>query len=168
MVSVYRRRRAAGHGSAAIAPRPPRGLSAGSLREPPRRISRMAAAPCQATPRSIGRDGLRRHDARDAPWSGRRAPVRSASVRYPCGRPPSVPVRGAHLRRPAPLGRSLRRRRVDNRRGGDAGGHGQTVPGRLGRPHPLARAEFMGALKESESLIQIRAPEALDLPEGGI
>ena len=65
-----------------MSPTPQWGLSAGSLREPPRRIScagRGDAAPRRATVHGSpsGDNG-----AKDAPWGGRTAPARSAPLRH--------------------------------------------------------------------------------------
>jgi hypothetical protein len=54
------------------------GLSAGSLREPPRRISRAGAARCGRQVGTRWRGAERSGGAGDAPWGGRAAPARSA------------------------------------------------------------------------------------------
>jgi hypothetical protein len=67
---------------------PVRGLSAGSLREPPRRISRAGTARWNNAARGTGSGAGRWNGAGDAPWSGRAAPARSAPVCHPtAGRP---------------------------------------------------------------------------------
>jgi len=68
-------------------PPPCRGLSAGSLREPPRRIFWAMAAPCMGTAQTGWRGAKRRAGAKDAPGSGRGAPARSAPLRHPTGGP---------------------------------------------------------------------------------
>ena len=86
---------------------PASGLSAGSLREPPRRISRNMPAPCRGAAHDMGRRGKHLADAGDAPCSGRAAPVRSAPFRHPARAPtgsgsPGEPEPVANSVTPAP------------------------------------------------------------------
>jgi hypothetical protein len=73
------------------------GLSAGSLREPRRRISCGGADRCKGELDSRGWGAEQGRGAGDAPWGGRGAPARSAPVRHPARGVPRVPVRCANL-----------------------------------------------------------------------
>jgi hypothetical protein len=76
---------------------PPRGLSAGSLREPPRRISCPGRRSARAGRTAAGQAPSEGAGAGDAPWGGRGAPARSAPLRHrPGGH--QVPGRSANLR----------------------------------------------------------------------
>ena len=76
-----------------------RGLSAGSLREPPRRISCAGAALGEGAARGLGCGGARRAGARDAPWKR----ARSARALSPHSATPAAPT----VRRIVPLGWQL-------------------------------------------------------------
>jgi hypothetical protein len=90
-------------------PPTPWALSAGSLREPPRRISRAAPAPSIAAGRKLLFAGRRGNGAGDAPWSG------AQSARALSAPPPPAPAARGFLDALAVI--TLGRRRAVGSRG---------------------------------------------------
>jgi len=124
-----RRWKAHGHAAAAGVAWPTAvGLSAGSLQEPPRRISRGGAQQCGGAAQSSGGLLSDRMERGDAPWGGRGAPARSAPICHLAGGSPG----SGSLREPPPAAQHARP-------AGRPGGAGPPKGGSLNGPprsHP--------------------------------
>ena len=96
-------------------PTPVAGLSAGSLREPPRRISFRRALQCPNAAPRIEQGAGRASGPGDAPWSGRGAPARSAPLRHCRPGIPRVPVGAEKYHPQCIMRRPLRPQRAGER-----------------------------------------------------
>jgi hypothetical protein len=116
-------------------PRRRRGLSAGSLREPPRRISGGRTAQPHGAAQTSGCGGKRGARTGDAPWSGRAAPARSAPIRPPHPRCHRLPFAARSFIRSKHCAAGSASRQPTNRHGGMTGAAAQ----RQDEPEPGRR-----------------------------